>query len=846
MTGYGGSAQDARAEGGSSVIQVGGDATFHLGAVHRRVRPVTLPAAAEQFTGRSRVVEELLRHLAPGGAGAAAVTGMGGIGKTSLAVHVAREASARGAFPGGVLFENLHGYSTAESVAPGVAAARLLRALGVPGDEVPTDDDERVAAWRAALAAEERPVLVVLDNADSASQVAPLLAEPPHRVLVTSRTALSALPARVFALGLFEVDESVRFLDVALRVARPDDDRVSGARPDAVELAGYCGHLPLALKVVVALLRDDPTTSAADLAAVLRDERTRLAELGYPDEDGEGRPLAVRAAFGLSYRKLTDDQARAFRLVSAVPGTSASTRAVSAALDLAEARSRRLLAHLARLHLLDRLPGERWGMHDLVRLYAEELAGQDTGGDRPEAARERLYADYALRAEAANQWSTRRRLATEDEVRAHRDAVAWWDGEGSAVVAAVVAAHHDGRHPTAVDLADRVHDHLEHRRRTDEAMLVGHTALASARHLDRTALRLASSVLGTAYRCAHRYPEAITHLEAACRLSDEGTEEEGAHLHNLGLALFRNGDFAEAERCHARDYRICRRQGRAIGAVQAMIARADALRMLDRTAEAVHLINGSIVLATAARSRQDEMRARTNLAVTCLENLPGARGGFIIWQLCRALRLAREDDDVVTMANILRNLSVAYWHRDPCHHQAAAEHWRRRAVEAYRELGDPAVAAAIEEHGWEAPPHPAEDCAHETGGHEVAAGLRAWLEELPHAVLRGEDERLADAVFVGDRLAWSTSSVDRAALDRVREFNPHGLLLGLADPRAEREVVGSPFTERTWQALAAVVHGEGPHRVAAVEAAVPLLVDDLSAAANRPTSAGELERAVDA
>ncbi|GAA1304245.1 hypothetical protein [Saccharothrix xinjiangensis] len=90
--------------------------------------------------------------------------------------------------------------------------------------------------------------------------------------------------------------------------------------------------------------------------------------------------------------------------------------------------------------------------------------------------------------------------------------------------------------------------------------------------------------------------------------------------------------------------------------------------------------------------------------------------------------------------------------------------------------------------------------------------MREWLEDLPHAVLRGEAERLDDAVFVEGRLVWSTAAPDRAALDRVRELNPHGLLIGLEDPRAEREVVDSPFSARTWQALAAVTRRDGDRR----------------------------------
>jgi hypothetical protein len=161
---------------------------------------VTLPADSEIFTGRAALLDELLERLDPAGEQTgvtvvSAVDGMGGVGKTALAIHAARAAHDRGWFPGGVLLENMLGFSAADPVDYGSAAARLLRALGVAHADVPDIPEGRSAAWRdrlRRLGEQDRPLLIVLDNVATAGQVLPLLPGPPHRMLIASRHTLSA------------------------------------------------------------------------------------------------------------------------------------------------------------------------------------------------------------------------------------------------------------------------------------------------------------------------------------------------------------------------------------------------------------------------------------------------------------------------------------------------------------------------------------------------------------------------------------------------------------------------------------------------------------------------------
>jgi predicted ATPase len=96
------------------------------------------------------------------------VSGIGGIGKSVLAVHVAHRAAA--SFPDGQLYVNLAGAS-ADPAVPSEVLARLLRDLRVAAAHVPADTDERAARYRSLLAG--RRMLIMLDDARDAAQVRP-------------------------------------------------------------------------------------------------------------------------------------------------------------------------------------------------------------------------------------------------------------------------------------------------------------------------------------------------------------------------------------------------------------------------------------------------------------------------------------------------------------------------------------------------------------------------------------------------------------------------------------------------------------------------------------------------
>jgi hypothetical protein len=206
-----------------------------------------LPRDIPDFTGRSAVLERLdaLLATAPGGTDVVVVSavvgvGVGGIGKTALAVHWTHRIASR--FPDGQLYLNLRGYDDRRPLRPTEALDAVLRALGIPPERIPTDADEASALYRATLA--DQRVLIRLDNARSVEQVRPLLPSSPSTlVLVTSRDALGGLIARDGArrlnVDLLSLTDAV---DLLARILGADRMAVDARATE--DLVAACGYLP--------------------------------------------------------------------------------------------------------------------------------------------------------------------------------------------------------------------------------------------------------------------------------------------------------------------------------------------------------------------------------------------------------------------------------------------------------------------------------------------------------------------------------------------------------------------------------------------------------------------------
>ncbi|GAA2289875.1 AfsR-like transcriptional regulator TcrA [Streptomyces atrovirens] len=651
-----------------------------------------LPPRPGGFTGREQETEDLLRALDPAGTQSAAtlvaaVSGLGGIGKTALAVETAYLALKEGWFPGGVLFIDLHGYDR-EPVTADRALQALLRALGTSPEHIPTTTDERAALYRSTLATRAREcgaVLVLADNASSPEQVRPLLpGDPRHHVLVTSRDRLSQLGARLVPLDQLSPREAYELLDRALRIADPYDSRVADAPDTAERLAGLCGSLPLALQIAAALLAEDPDKPVTELVAELTESHDRLDHL----DDGE---RSVRAAFELSYRRLPPEPARLLRLLALAPGPEVSDEGV-AALVGAEKPPVQALKALARAHLVER-GSERgwWRLHDLVRVFGAGVVAGDAGlWEEGEAARERVLGFYVRWAEAADdrlRWLPG--MAEPERFGDRGQALAWLDGERAGLVAAVGWGREERFAGTVVRLALRLAEYLDWRRYFDDWIAVAGAAREAARLAgDRLGEANAWSHLGNALREVGRAGEAIgAHSRARDLYQAAGDrDDEAIAWNNLGLALEAAGRVGEAIDAHTRARDLFQAAGDRHAEAIVWNNLGTALREAGRTGEAIDAHRQARGLYRAVGDRHGEAITWNNLGVTMEE---AGRAEEAIEVYSRSLELRRGLEDWYGEGQTLRNLARAY---EAAHRPAEARAAYLQSAEAFTRANAPTEA----------------------------------------------------------------------------------------------------------------------------------------------------------
>lgn len=339
--------------------------------------PAQLPPAVAEFTGRDTAVGRVVKALTNTrpGVGAPAcceIAGPGGVGKTTLAVQAAH--LVRDRFPDGQLVAALAGASGAPAD-PSEVLRGFLLGLGVDGGLVPRSLDERARLYRSILA--DRRVLIVLDDAGSEAQVRPLLpASADCAVLMTGRTRLLGLEGvDTLVLDVLEPAAGVELL--ARVVGRA---RVVAEPAAATEIVGHCGLLPLAVRIAGARLSAKPQWTLAAYARSLADERGRLDELVAGN-------LGVRSSIALSYRACRRQDQRALRTLGRLRLGAFPAWVVAGLLDVdvragAELVERLVDAQLVQVAAVDRMGEVRYRLHELVRLFAAEMADADPAVER--------------------------------------------------------------------------------------------------------------------------------------------------------------------------------------------------------------------------------------------------------------------------------------------------------------------------------------------------------------------------------------------------------------------------------------------------------------------------------
>lgn len=539
--------------------------------------PHQLPADLRAFSGRECDLKAL-HALLPEAIDAdtstpiASVEGMGGIGKTTLAVHFAHEIADR--FPGGQVYLNLRGYGPGEPVEPSAALEAMLTALGVPCDQIPGDLDGRAASWRTHSAG--RRLLVLLDNANRTEQVRPLLPGPGCLVVITSRWQLRALVAthgaRRVALEELGEEDAVELLASAIGL-----DRVARDPAAAERFVRYCGGLPLAIRILAVRAAQFPDLALDEFVDSLEADLLGSFDLA----DGEG--TNIRSVFSYSYQTLEPPAARLLRLLGLPTGVDFTAPAAAAVAGLDVATTRPMLETLAAAHLLAQPRPGRYQFHDLIRAYAGEVASQVDSASQRDAALDRLldwYLASALNASRRMRPERYYRLLDLDDsagglaFASHHDALDWFGEEAGNLIAAVHLARRR-RDDVCWKLAWLLQSYFVTRSRLDEWRSVFAVALEAARaggHRPGEAGIL--SGLGVVNGVARQYDESRRFLEQVLAIQRElgAREGEARAQYNLAMAAHNLDDYAWAYDHGMQALEIVRELG--LGAFEASVLRA--------------------------------------------------------------------------------------------------------------------------------------------------------------------------------------------------------------------------------------------------------------------------------
>ena len=668
-----------------------------------RVVAAHLPATLPAFVGRRdqlAILSQVLQQ--PGGTAViTAIGGTAGVGKTALAVHWAHQVA--GEFPDGQLYVNLRGFDPSGTpVTPEEAVRVLLDSLDVPAEQWPQTVEAQLGLYRSLLAGKR--MLVLLDNARDAAQVRPLLpGAPTCRVIVTSRNQLTGLvataAARPLQLDVLTDREASQLLEQRLGA-----DRLA-AHPGAVaQIIASCARLPLALSIIAARAAMRPGLDLREIAA----ELAARPPLDAFRDDSD--PAAdIRAAFSWSYRQLDAGAAHAFRLAGLHPGLDLERYAVAALAATTAGQAGQSLATLAHASMIQSARPARYGMHDLLRGYARELAAAD-GAQAQRQALTRLF-DYYLYA-AATAMDTlfpaerhrRPRVPAPDSpipaLASEAEARAWLDAERANLVAVTVHMAENGWPGHAVQLASTLFRYLDTGGHFAEAVTIHGHARRAARHLgdrsaeagalhdlcsvdlrqgryeqgtasmrqaldllratgDRPGQARALANLGIAELVQGRPQQAVGHISESLALHRDAGDLAGQAraLGNLGFAGLRQGHYAQAARHLGESLALCREIGDRGGEARALANLGEVALRQDRYQEAASHLYEALALLREAGDPTSEADTLVSLGVI---NLRQGRFTQAAEHLRQALALLREAGDLARQAMALSSMGELF------------------------------------------------------------------------------------------------------------------------------------------------------------------------------------------
>lgn len=590
--------------------------------------PAQLPLAPANFTNRVTelaILDDLVRGHDPARRmSLAVITGGGGTGKTALGSYWLRRLSDQ--YDGGALYADLRGHQPDAAARPADVLTAFLRALGTPSAYIPLALDELVTLYRSATAGKR--MLVLLDNAASAAQVRMLLPGPapradggPTLVLVTTRWRLPGLVAegaRVIDVGPLDEESAITLFG---RIA--GDDRVAAEPEAARSVARLCAGLPLAVCVAGAKAVSRTRRPLTRLAAELAAQQRRLAVLSAED-------VSVRAVFDASYHALPEAVARAYVLLSQIPGQDFGVQVAAACLGIDRDDAGDVLDSLCSASLLHEICDQRFRFHDLVRLHAREHA-QARSADEATAAAARAigwYLEQAVGADLviiAGRWRLNQMY---EQARAKpaafsgpADALAWLELELDGLSAAVDAAYDAGMFTQCWQLCEALWGLFANRNYFGPWIRTHRTGIAAAQaDGDRRAEARMRMQLGLAFRHLRRLPEAREQYSLALALDASVGHRlgEATELEQLGFTDLAEARTDEAMRAFTRAREIFQQIGRPRGTAMMTCHIGETHRAAGRYAEAIRDLTQARRMFAELPDQYNEARTVTELGQATL------------------------------------------------------------------------------------------------------------------------------------------------------------------------------------------------------------------------------------
>lgn len=555
---------------------IAGDVTINVPereAVVPRQVPGILPAFVGRQTELATLTGALDESVESGMVVVSAVEGSAGIGKTTLALYWAQQHLER--FPDGQLYVNLAGFDPhSEPMEPAVAVRVFLDAFEVPPSRIPASLPAQAALYRSLVS--PRRMLIVLDNCRDSAQVRPLLPGGfSCMVIVTSRSRLEGLVAlegaQRLVLGLLSLEEAR-----ALLATRIGDARVQAELEHADALIELCARLPLALSIAAARAASNPRLKLADVVEDLRERQERLEHLDLGEVE-----VNVQAVFSWSYRALSPEAARLFRLIGLHPGPDIGAPAAAALAGITAGRVRALIKELVNAHLLEEFEPGRYQFHDLLRVYALDRASEEESRAGADDAVARMLDFYLHSAFAADRqlYPHREPITLPDtqvepmRFRDYDTAMAWLKAEYPCLLAALEHALDEHLDRPAWQLAWSMSTFMDRQLHWRDWIAATERAIVAANRLgERAGAARLTYNLGHAYTQRERNTEAYEQAEQALAVFHElGDEICEAHAyHSMSWMLARQGRPADGLEKGLKSLELHRRHKNRFGEAEAL------------------------------------------------------------------------------------------------------------------------------------------------------------------------------------------------------------------------------------------------------------------------------------